>query len=825
MKFNPLSILGFDVTGPASVNAVVADAAARLALTPTVDGYLVFQNDSDVLYAFQLGSSTWTAISGATSVLSIGSFQSSSTANGLSISGNDVRLHAADASNPGALTTSAQSIAGDKTFSGLIGANGNIDRTAAGTLTIGGTNATNITIGNAGATTTIVGVTYNNQVTNYQVTDGLITLNKGGSAGSAVGSGFELEEDSLITSYIKTSGDRNSYIVKAPNTAGVITLTPGVSGFTIDQGSHNPVTLGTANGLSLSTQQLSLATASAGTTGALTSADWSTFNSKEPAITVGTSSQYWRGDKTFQELTASAVKLQTFATATHDTVQKMQNVYHSAGWVSGGEITDNLDGTIAVAAGTGFLRATDSNLVALLPADWSANASVSLTNNSDNFVYIDYNGGAPIVGVTTSRPSDRNTKILLANVFRSGTNLDINVTERATIADHAGLMIAFNKAVMPYARESGCSISATGTRNFALTSGVFWNGLTRFSTNAFDSSVASTFTYVYRNGVGGFTEVAAQTQINNTQYDDGDGTLGTLTNNRFGVHWVFQTTDNEVFVLYGQGDYTLTQAQDSEVPADIPPRIASHGFLVGRIIIEKSAAVFTSTESAFAMGFTASQPTQHNSLLGLQGGQASEYYHLTATQHSDLTNQSTNLKTTGTPTFASQTLNAASNQLTLGSGNTVIINAQTISSSYTLRLPTAVAAVNSSALISDTSGNLTYSRHVAASIGDITETSYNSLTDVVTNESITGFAFANGSVRSFRALVSCVVDAGTDNFATYDIQGIQKASDWVISYSRTGDDQGITFSITAAGQIQYTSITTGSFSSRTFKFRAETTSV
>ena len=47
---------------------------------------------------------------------------------------------------------------------------------------------------------------------------------------------------------------------------------------------HNAVSIGTANGLSISTQVLSLATASASTTGALTSTDWSTFNSKASAL-------------------------------------------------------------------------------------------------------------------------------------------------------------------------------------------------------------------------------------------------------------------------------------------------------------------------------------------------------------------------------------------------------------------------------------------------------------------------------------------------------------------------------------------------------------
>ena len=47
---------------------------------------------------------------------------------------------------------------------------------------------------------------------------------------------------------------------------------------------HNAVTIGTANGLSLSTQALSLALASTSVTGALSSTDWTTFNNKQNAL-------------------------------------------------------------------------------------------------------------------------------------------------------------------------------------------------------------------------------------------------------------------------------------------------------------------------------------------------------------------------------------------------------------------------------------------------------------------------------------------------------------------------------------------------------------
>lgn len=199
--------------------------------------------------------------------------------------------------------------AGD-TMSGLLKADGGIDVTATGgtdTLSIGTANADIINIGRSSATVNVQGTTAFQNVTNYNVADKNITINSGGSAGSASGAGLDVEENAIITGYSRTSGDRNSWEMKAPNTAGIATVTPGAGGITINQSSHNPVTIGTANGLSLSTQQLSLATSSGSTTGALTSTDWNTFNNKEPAVTAGTATQYYRGDKTFQELNSDAL--------------------------------------------------------------------------------------------------------------------------------------------------------------------------------------------------------------------------------------------------------------------------------------------------------------------------------------------------------------------------------------------------------------------------------------------------------------------------------------------------------------------------------------
>jgi len=64
-----------------------------------------------------------------------------------------------------------------------------------------------------------------------------------------------------------------------------------------------PLTYNSATGV------LAIPRASATANGYLASADWIGFNAKEPAITPGATSQYWRGDKTWQLLDAGAVKI------------------------------------------------------------------------------------------------------------------------------------------------------------------------------------------------------------------------------------------------------------------------------------------------------------------------------------------------------------------------------------------------------------------------------------------------------------------------------------------------------------------------------------
>jgi hypothetical protein len=109
--------------------------------------------------------------------------------------------------------------------------------------------------------------------------------------------------------------------------------------------------------------------------------------------------------------------------------------------------------------------------------------------------------------------------------------------------------------------------------------------------------------------------------------------------------------------------------------------------------------------------------------------------------------------------------------------------------------------------------------------GDLDDTAFSLANNQSSPANVTGFAFANATVRSFEAIVSVFIDATTDFYEQFKINGIQKGSEWDFTVSSQGDVSGITFSITNAGQVQYTSTDNAGFVSGVIMFRALSTAL
>lgn len=154
-----------------------------------------------------------------------------------------------------------------------------------------------------------------------------------------------------------------------------------------------------------------------------------------------------------------------------------------------------------------------------------------------------------------------------------------------------------------------------------------------------------------------------------------------------------------------------------------------------------------------------------------------------------------------------------------GSGQ---VNAQQLPATNTATnyTPSQVASEGTDKVSAHLNGINNALNGVAAVSGDIGLTSFTAADNQSSPANVTGLAFANGTVRAFRAIVS--ITRGS-TYANYDLEGIQKASSWEMNQSFVGDATGITFSITTSGQIQYTSSNTGN--TATIKFRAQVTTV
>jgi hypothetical protein len=91
---------------------------------------------------------------------------------------------------------------------------------------------------------------------------------------------------------------------------------------------------------------------------------------------------------------------------------------------------------------------------------------------------------------------------------------------------------------------------------------------------------------------------------------------------------------------------------------------------------------------------------------------------------------------------------------------------------------------------------------------------------------VSGFSFDNSAVRSFKAYVSVSIDATADLFEYVEITGVNDGGTWAITQQvESGDESNVDFTITAAGQVQYTSGNEAGFVSNTIKWRSITTSV
>ena len=285
-------------------------------------------------------------------------------------------------------------------------------------------------------------------------------------------------------------------------------------------------------------------------------------------------------------------------------------------------IEDNGDGTVDISDGTVTIRSSDSPVGDLYVAPVSAISNLSLTNNSGNYIYVDYNSGNPIIDVTTDGASIRNNendKFELYEVYRSGTSLHITKHFQKGANALRSLQIkSYELARVERANaEGGLILGETGTRNVTVTSGKIWVKLTTTLISAFDSSGSDRFSFFYSDGGGGFNEITGQSQWDNDRYNN-SGTLTSLIVNRYSFQDVYLETDGDVDLIYAENQYVSLSAAENASRVNTPDILDDHAIYVGRIVFRKGDITAQSILSPFT-GFMpqGTSVTNHNNLSNL----------------------------------------------------------------------------------------------------------------------------------------------------------------------------------------------------------------
>lgn len=257
-------------------------------------GALAFTEDTKTLYIWDPLAAAWDAIGGGGAPLAIGAIDSQAkNANALTIAANVLYTQTADATHPGMMSAGTQTFAGNKTFTGSISAS-NLSGTNTGDVSLGTASGLSL-VGQAlslalsststtGALSSTDWNTFNSKqspLTLGNLTDvGTDGITVTGGTGAVVGSGTSISQhvaDSTHNGYLASIDWSTFNSKQAALTIGNITDV-GTDGITVTGGTGAVI----GAGVTLS-QHVSDATHN----GYLSSVDWSTFNSKQSALTPG----------------------------------------------------------------------------------------------------------------------------------------------------------------------------------------------------------------------------------------------------------------------------------------------------------------------------------------------------------------------------------------------------------------------------------------------------------------------------------------------------------------------------------------------------------
>jgi hypothetical protein len=254
-----------------------------------------------------------------------------------------------------------------------------------------------------------------------------------------------------------------------------------------------------------------------------------------------------------------------------------------------------------------------------ISVEWAAD---TLTLNPSTTNYVVYNFATSALAVLGSPPGIES--ILLATAITDATTIRFLHQTRNVIHNHERSVYEYLLATRDIVLKSGlAATTGTGVRNFEIGSGSYYKTLDIVSYGG--SGGDATFSYFY--GADGANEIASQTQVDITQYDN-SGTLTAMTAGYFRSDTALLTSDGRVSVIYGTAEYATQNEAEVAAAGNTPTFIEPTGIRIARLIIEQGNGIVTIVDErpiAGASGSGGTAITVHGDLAGLGADDHTQY--------------------------------------------------------------------------------------------------------------------------------------------------------------------------------------------------------
>ena len=305
--------------------------------------------------------------------------------------------------------------------------------------------------------------------------------------------------------------------------------------------------------------------------------------------------------------------------------------------------TNNNDGTVTVSTASVnlFPDATGNGTIQQFPL---LSATFTLATGSTNFITAQHSGSLAaqyVISTNAYFVNDINVvPIALIDVNKNGSDWELHTLD----IDARGTALA-NRVVYKdvrlngYQRQDGLTLYTTGSgTGFGVTAGNVWYGPTIHTLLDFvsqDTASCDTYHWVSSASVWTYHE---QNGYDNYYYDNSNAGLQPLAPLSWSVNFIYRIVSDpdhpDVALVLSNTQYSsvIEASQLSSPPSNLPSQITDMGVLVGAIIVQ-SGSTSPTIVSAYAHSFVPATVTQHNSLLGLQGGTGGQYYHLSNAEY------------------------------------------------------------------------------------------------------------------------------------------------------------------------------------------------